>query len=526
MDYVGLISLILNLVVDTTFSWVRMFIALGFSIIISLSVGIWAATSQRAEKVILPVVDVLQTLPILAFFPFVIFIVVATIPGWIGINAAVVFLIITSMIWNIIFGVYESVKLIPKEYMELANLYKMGLVEKLRKILIPASMPRVIEQSILSWSIGLFYLVTSEIFSTGSANYAVKRGIGVAITNLATAGNTLGYIVAIIIFILFVVATRFLFFRPLEDYFTRYNRYIKNTAEVKKTVPYVKEMGAIGVTIMRRLATKQLMKIGTNVAKTTRNVGKRISARAIPTGTTKLWKVAKYLILTFIVLGAIYVITTNTYLVGYELQVLHALLFSFARVWIAFAISLAITVPVSVYLIFITRHGSKYLLLFQIIASIPATILLPAMVGALHNNPELVALIVFVLSSVWYIIFSTMNIAKTFPQEIFEVKKIYGVKGVNAWRKIYLKAIIPGLITGAITGIAAEWNASIVAEYFKFGSSVSQVGTGIGKLLDLSLASNNLLLMLIALINLTAMILIINTFVWKRLYKDVSKTYR
>lgn len=528
MYYSGILGIILTLLQDATFSWVRMFIALGASIIISIAVGIYAATNNTAEKVILPVVDILQTLPILAFFPFVIFVVVATVPGVVGINIAVIFLIITSMIWNIIFGVYEAVKVLPKEYFELSELYGLTPWEKLRKILIPAVMPRVIEQSILSWSIGLFYLVTSEIFSTGSSMYVVKYGIGAAI---ATAGNLLTYALAIIIFVIFVIGTRFLFFKPLEDHFTKYNRYFGQNmkAEIRRTVPYAREMEAIGHRLMKTFARRTLMEIGTSFAKGTRNVGRRISGSRANISFERSGKVIGYAILAILVAGIAYIIATHTFLLGYEYQVLQALSLSFARVWLAFVVSLAIGIPVCVYLIFITRHSSKYVLLFQIIASIPATILLPAIASTLHNYPhsgETVAFVVFVLSSIWYIIFSTMNMARTLPQNIFEVKKVFGVKGSDAWRKIYIKAIIPGLITGGITAIAAEWNASIVAEYFAFGGNLSQVGTGIGKLLDLSLAGNNLALMLVALVNLTVMIILINTFVWKRLYKGVVKTYR
>ncbi len=143
------------------------------------------------------------------------------------------------------------------------------------------------------------------------------------------------------------------------------------------------------------------------------------------------------------------------------------------------------------------------------------------------------ALVVFILSGIWYLIFSIMASARTMPQNIFEVSRIFGVKGTNAWKNIYLKAILPGLVTGALTGIAAEWNASIVAEYFTTSgvtgttNVVSSVGVGIGKLLDLSLApgGQGIGLMMVALLNLVVMILLVNTFVWKKLYNKVTKVY-
>lgn len=528
MYSLGILGLALSLIVDTAFSWARMFAALAFSVVISLLVGIYAATHKTAEKIIIPLVDILQTLPILAFFPFAILIIVSAIPGALGINAAVVFLIITSMVWNIIFGVYESVKSLPKEYMELSRLYGLSRWDRLTKIQIPAAMPRVVEQSILSWSIGLFYLVTSEIFSTANAAYAVKTGIGAAIASPAITGNIISYSMAIGIFIIFVIATRFLFFKPWEDYVTRYTRNSGKKQSERQWPLNPGQIGTMGARFIRKIEKGNISRI----VKVLPGMQNRQTAALTPNRPSRhetYWKFAPYIILFLAAALTLYTAVSNHALVLAEETVLTSLSFSFARIWLAFAISMCIGVPICVYTIFLTRHGSKYTLLFQIISSIPATILLPAIVSLLRSTPhsgELVASIVFVLSSIWYIIFSTLNTAKTMPQNIFEVKDIFRVKGWKAWKNIYLKAIIPGLVTGSVTAIAAEWNASIIAEYFTVGASVvSQVGTGIGKLLDLTLASNNLGLMMLALINLTVIIILINTFVWKRLYSKVSRAY-
>jgi NitT/TauT family transport system permease protein len=533
MDFISLIGLIITLVIDTSASWLRMFAALAVSVVVSIGVGIYAATHRKAEKIILPIVDILQTLPILAFFPFVIVIIVTPFLNSpyqsLGINIAVIFLIITSMVWNIIFGVYESIKTIPKEYFELSELYGLTRFGRLRKILIPACMPRVVEQSILSWSIGLFYLVTSEIFSAASNQYVVTYGIGTAIAQYSAPGNGLAYVLALIIFILFVVATRLLFFKPWEERVTRYNKHVEQKTPEIKRPSYVQEMGALGTMLMKRLGSERLVKIGSRLAKIRKSGRQSKGYVNISENPDKFYSFVKYGILAIIIAVVICVVAINPILITDEGMVLQALALSFGRVWLAFAISLSIGIPICVYLIFITQHNSKYLMFFQILASIPATILLPAIANALRGTPaygEVVALIVFVLSSIWYIIFSTMNVAKTLQPNILEVRNIFGVKGWEAWKKIYFKAIIPGLITGGITAIAAEWNASIVAESFTVGgATISQVGVGLGKLLDTSLASGNYILMGVALVNLTVMIILLNTFVWKRLYRRVSKTY-
>ena len=495
------------LIIDTLFSWARMFIALGLSILLGLGIGIWAATSRRAEKVIIPIVDILQTLPILAFFPFVIYIIVATIPGYIGINSAVIFLIITSMLWNIIFGVYESIKELPHEFLELAALYGMSLKEKLSKIYIPASMPKVMGQSTLSWAIGLFYLVTSEIFSTSNKTYTVQHGIGVALTKLAISGNFYEYLAGIIIFIIFVVATRLLFFAPLEKYFNRFNLPPSPKRGKKLRLPKI------------RLRLKVPLKHETYA----------LEEVAVQEKGRKL----NYIYLVFIAVFVL-VIALNKTLLSYEASVLVALFASLLRVWFAFLIILIISVPLSVYLIFFSKRIEKFVLLFQVIASIPATVLLPIIVIWLVGFPmhsEAVAFFVYLLSGIWYVIFSILSQRAYIANSIFEVKELFGVKGVRAWRKIYLYAVLPGLITGAVTGIAAEWNASIVAEYFTTsaignGAVITSVSLGIGKLLDTSLDSGNMVLMLLALLNLTIMIILINRFVWKRLYNKVESVYK
>ncbi|MEM0201937.1 MAG: ABC transporter permease subunit [Candidatus Micrarchaeaceae archaeon] len=511
-----------QLLIDTSFSWVRMFIALGFSILIGLAVGIYAATSSRAEKAIIPVVDILQTLPILAFFPFVIYVVVATLPGYIGINAAVIFLIITSMLWNIIFGVYEAVRSLPKEFHDLADLYGMSVKDKLFKIFVPASMPKVMEQSTLSWAIGLFYLVTSEIFSTSNANYAVKHGIGVALTNLAIGGNFAEYITGILIFVAFVIATRLLFFAPLERYVNRYNSMGKGGSIVQHARAMLKRLNvahglASHVPRRRRAAVHQ-----------------QYRRQAAPAIRGSARKRTAYIAYAIVALLAIAILAANQNLMHDEIIVLASLAASFVRVWFAFIIIVVVAVPLSVYMLFMSKRAGWYVLLFQIIASIPATILLPLIVMSLKNAPmhnELVAFSIFFLSGIWYVVFSILSQRAYIPQSIFEVKRIFGIKGKQAWKKIYIYAVLPGLLTGAVTGIAAEWNASIVAEYFTStaignGAVITSVSVGIGKLLDVSLDSGNMLLMVLGLINLTVMIIIINRFVWKRFYNKVESVYK
>lgn len=529
------LGLLASFIIDAVYSWVRMFIALGLSIAISIVVGVWAATSSKAEKIVLPITDILQTVPILAFFPLVLAIFIVYLPGYIGINAAVIFLIITSMLWNIIFGVYESIKTIPKEFIEVADMYRMSFAKRLRTIFIPAALPRIVQQSILSWSIGLVFLVTSEIFSYGNPTCChVIHGIGYDIVAYSPgsalgAGAPGGYELAILVLIAFVVGTRFLFFRPLEKYSTKYTR---TSAQV---APKVRPLAISW--FHRRIPTQPMATMRAGVEGITRMVTKPMQPIAAvkikPRVNIKPIYIEAAIVVALFAL-AIYFFSTSPVLLSYEAMSLQAIGYSFVRIWAAFAFCALIGIPLCVYLVFYTKRSTNYLTLFQIMASIPATVLLPGIATLFIGLPyhsEIVSFIVFTLSGFWYIVFSIMASTRSIPSNILEVKNIYGVKGKDAWKKIYLKAIVPGFITGALTGIAAEWNVSIVAENFTSsgitggGAILNSVGIGIGKLLDSTASTGNLTLLIIALINLIVMILIINTFVWKRFYRQVSKIY-
>jgi NitT/TauT family transport system permease protein len=534
-----LLSFIISILVDISFSWARMLIALFVSIIISIFVGIYAATNRTAERIIIPIWDIFQTLPILAFFPVVIYVVVATLPGYIGINAAVIFLIITSMIWNITFGVYEAVKSLPNEFFEIGKIYNLSAFDRLRKVLIPASMPRVVDQSILSWAIGLFYLVTSEIFSTGNAAYTVKYGIGVALTNLAFSGNLFEYFLGIAIFIIFVIITRLTLFSYLKRRFSRYTVQEKRPMHEIKKSKMVKAIDRLSPFSKVRLDVIQrnVINIRNSFAKHLSIHNKKADNKIVKRQKSN-WPLYRNLFYVALILIAVFLIYTYRALVptyaGYEYTVLISLGASMLRIWFAFAVILAVSLPLGIYLIFISKRGSSYLLLFQIIASIPATILLPIIVVSLKNAPyhnELVAFIVFFLSGIWYMVFSIYSNKSTIANSVYEVRNIFGVKGKTAWKEIYLKAILPGVITGGITAVAAEWNASIVAERFTTtaigsGTVITSVNVGLGKLLDVSLANGNITLMIIGLINLTIVIILINRLVWKRAYKKVLTAYK
>ena len=520
---------ILQLVLDLLASWGRLFAALLLSIVFSIFVGVTAATNRKAENVLIPIIDVLQTIPILGFFPVVIFLVVLVLPGAIGVNAAVILLIFTSMAWNITFGVFEAVKSIPDELIEVARINHLSKWRMLTDIYVPASMPRIAYQSALSWSVGLFYLVTSEIFSTGSANFAVTYGIGVEIAHLVLMQNALLYAVAILFFIAGVLLTRWLFLQPLSIYSEKFSFKEEQRASGRSRV--LAFYTGVGRFIEERLPT-----VTVEFKKRARPEGKQPESAGAPVRKgVSAAMVSAAIVIALLAISVAVIVYTRDY--PFTASLLSALGLSFLRVWGMYVVCVAIAIPLGIVVARSTRAYEAIFAVLQVLASIPATILLPLIVVIFLMLPfgnEFTALAIIFLAMIWYLLFSVIAGMRTIPEQFDELLSIYKVGWVQAWREVYIPAMLPSFVTGSITAIGGAWNALIVAEYFEVGTKVlTQVGTatdggasGIGKLLDLATFGGNLAHMLLALAAMVVMVMVINRLVWQRLYRYVTLKYR
>ncbi len=540
-------SFVSQLLIDLAASWLRLLIALAFSILFSIVIGIAAATNRALERIILPLLDIFQTIPILGFFPIVIFLVVSVIPGAIGINLAVISLIFTSMVWNISFGVYEAVKSIPDEVLELASLNHFTFMERVRRMYIPASIPRIAYQSMISFSIGLFYLATSEIFSTGSANFAVKYGIGVEIANLAaTMAPVSQYALAIISFIIAVILTRELIIEPFSIYSEKFSLSETNLEiESSPILKFYRKISAPFVSMLKKIMppsqTKSKKREITPAAAPLFKGSTIISAGARKHQNLHIYEIKKhrgfrhvYAVIILLLLVLALIILFHIGELSTEISVLYALGASFLRVWFIYLISVLIAVPMGIKVALSKRWFKPSMALLQVLSAIPATILLPAMIVLLAGFPffgEDVALSVIFIAMVWYILFSVVSGMRTIPESLFEVEKINRLTWKQRWIKIYIPASLPSFVTGSITAIGGAWNSLIVAEYFTVQAVqntrvLSQVSIGIGKLIDIAVFSGNLTMMAFAIISMTIMVIAINRLFWQKIYNRVTSRYR
>jgi len=324
-----------------------MIIALVLSILFSLVVGIAAARSKRAEAVFIPALDVLQSIPILGFFPVVILTILSIFPSQIGVNIAVILLIFTSMSWNIAFGVYEAVRAIPHEYLELASISKSSAWDRVRSIYVPASLSRIAYNTQTSWAVGLFYLVASEILTLGNSTYTVDHGIGVALINFASEHDWVSYTYAIIALIVAVIVWRFVFLREFALWSERY-KFVEEPRSARVD-PLMRFYSWVN---QRSIAKLFLIRPGSGVNKFTSVLQKyqKTVKYALMIAAGSLVVLLFYNELAIIMTSGGEAVLPHVHLstlVPVEMSVLVAFAYSFVRIWY-------------VYLICVRRFASRY----------------------------------------------------------------------------------------------------------------------------------------------------------------------
>jgi NitT/TauT family transport system permease protein len=505
-----------------------MILALGLSILFALAVGIWAARSRRAESVILPLLDIFQSIPILGFFPFVIGAIYGTLPNFIGANLAVIILIFTSMSWNIAFGVYESVKAIPQDYQDLLDVSKASAWQRIRTLYIPASMSRIAYNTQISWAVGLFFLVASEIISYGPANVPIPYGIGVAVANFgnSTAPDYPDYALLIAGIIFTVVVWRFLFLREFALWSERF-KMMEEPRESHRD-PIMRFYSWVN---HRSISKLFLMAHGSGVTRFTSSIA-------------RFRRGLKYALLIFV--GVFLLLVAETVMssrgihvgslpspavmVSNELGILYSLGVSFMRVWYVVAICIAIGLPMGVVISLNFRLYDTVSPILEVISSIPAPILLPAIVliPIIGQSSEAVAAIVIFLSVFWYIVFNVMAGVRTLPSDIKDLPHVYHVSRRTAWTNVYIPSALTALVTGAITAVGGAWNALIIAEYFQLqptSKPLTQVASGIGKTITIATNLGDNWTLFLAVVSMTVLIVAFNLTVWRRLYHRVTKRY-
>lgn len=503
----------------------RMLAAYVLSMLFTIVYGYVAAYNQRAEQIMMPLLDVLQSVPILSFLPVVLLSLSAILPETVATNLAAVVLIFTSQVWNLTFGWYQSLTTIGAEMREASAIFRFNRWLKLKWLELPSGAVSLVWNSVMSWAGGWFFVIAAETYSVGSRDYQLA-GLGSYLHKAGSDADLGALWWGTTTIIVVVVAMDQLVWRPLLVWTDRFKVQMVDADEPPTSWFY---------DLMTESAL--LRRSGALLAAWSERfdqwLGRHLRAVDAPQGNQNQAKprisMAMILLLAVVAAGAwlaIRELRTVTWEEWKEIGV--ALAATLLRVTIAMSIALAWTVPAGV-LIGGNRRMARWLQpIVQIAASVPATALFPAMLLAFLALPQglnMAAVLLMLLGTQWYLLFNVIAGVSAIPQDLLHTASLLHLGRVGRWRTLILPALFPYIITGSITASGGAWNASIVAEYANFGGQTYSV-TGIGSTIALATANGEYALLLAATLAMILTVVAINRLLWRRLYRLAEERFR
>jgi NitT/TauT family transport system permease protein len=506
------------------FSFLRMLTAYIISLTFSLWYGSFAASNRRAEQILLPLLDVLQSVPILSFLPVVLLGLSAFLSQDIASEIASVVLIFTSQAWNLAFAWYQAQKTVPGELREVASNFRFSPWLRFRTVELPFAAISLIWNSVMSWAGGWFFLMAAEIFTVGNKDFRLP-GLGAYLSEAANAGNVQAITWGLVTLLIMIVALDQLLWRPLLAWSDRFKLEMVEGDEEPQSWFFEawRKSRVVGEWI-RQLA-----------ARVSEPIEERLE-RAFPVETGETGS-ERHVLTSILVFASGVVLLYGTYraaamilqVSAAEWRTIAAGIFATAlRVFLAMLIALAWTVPVGVLIGTSGRIAGWVQPIAQIAASVPATALFPVLMLGLisvSGGLNLIAVLLMLMGTQWYLLFNIIAGVTAIPQDLRLTASTLGLKGWQRWKIAILPALFPYIITGLITASGGAWNASIVAEYTEFGGRTRSV-TGIGSAIATATGSGNYPMLLAATLTMILVVVLVNRLLWRRLYALAEERFR
>jgi NitT/TauT family transport system permease protein len=512
------------------YSLVRIALAYTISLVFALVYGYAAAHSRRAEAVLVPLLDILQSIPVLSFLPGVMLAMVALFPHrQLGVELGSILLIFTGQVWNMAFSFYSSLKTIPRELHEAARIYRFGRWQRFVELDLPFATIGLVWNSMMSVAGGWFFLMACEMFVLGNRDFRLP-GLGSYLQIAAGNGDTRTILWGITAMVAVIVLLDQLIWRPVIAWADKFKFEQVETAQVvhHNLLSLLGRASLVirGYRIIFRPLINRLTLMFAVLA--------RSAAKKLPDPKdlrTRRW--LEYVLGVVILIG----IGFAVFHAVRELSDLHrqdyfALLRStgltFLRVNAALLLGALWTVPVGVAIGSSPRFARLAQPLAQIAASIPATALFPIILLfliRLRGGLEIAALVVLLLGTQWYILFNVIAGAMAIPTDLKEAARIYRFTSWGRWRHLILPGIFPYLVTGLVTASGNAWNVSIIAEYFHFQGKIVST-TGLGSAISRASDAGRFDLLLASTLIMATVVVLINRLVWRRLYRLASSRFK
>jgi NitT/TauT family transport system permease protein len=498
----------------------RMFIALGASIVFSCVFAALTTKYRAAEKVLVPLLDILQSIPILGFLSITVTAFIALFPGnLLGVECAAIFAIFTSQAWNMAFSAYQGFRTVPAELTEAAMVFKLSGWQRFWRLELPFAMPGLLWNMMMSMSGGWFFVVASEAISVSNQNIKLP-GIGsyIALAIEQRDLHAIGW--AIGAMLIGVLLYDQLFFRPLlawADKF-RFEESGSETAQHSWLLAWLRRTdriqgiaAAFGRLLERSFTVFRRNYDGTSI---------RARPDALSSTPERVWDAIVAAVVFYALYTLIHFIHTE---VGWSEvgRVCLLGLYTMFRVVILIALAAVIWIPIGVKIGLNPRLASRAQAIIQFLAAFPANLMFPVaviVVVRFQLNPDIWLSPLMILGTQWYLLFNVIAGASTVPTELRYAAQNLGLSGWLKWRRYLLPAIFPSFVTGAITASGGSWNASIVAEYVTWGDTTVQAH-GIGSYIAEMTATGDFPRIALGIGVMCVFVMGFNHFVWRRLYR-------
>jgi NitT/TauT family transport system permease protein len=508
------------------YSLLRITFAYVLSLAFTLVYGYVAAYNPRAERFMIPLLDVLQSIPVLSFLPGVMLAMVALFPGrQLGVEAGAILLIFTGQVWNMAFSFYASLKSIPKEMREAARVYGFSWWQRFIEMELPFAAIGLVWNSMMSVAGGWFFLMACEMFVLGSRDFRLP-GLGSYLQTAASAGDTRSILWGVGAMIAVIVLLDQFIWRPVIAWAEKFKvEQVESTdaprSWVLDLIRHSRSLAKIRQKTVRPLS-ERLMLYFSQV---------RASDEPERRSPWKIWlmRVFAVVVLAGISYGVVRVVMILTGLQKAELQeAAIGLGATFLRVNLTLLLGALWTIPAGVAIGFNPRLARIAQPLAQIAASVPATALFPVVLLLLirvGGGLGIGSIVLLLLGTQWYILFNVIAGAIAIPTDLKECCSVFQLQGIQRWKKLILPGIFPYLVTGMVTASGGAWNASIVAEYFHFKGHIYTT-TGLGATISQATDAGNFNLLLAATMMMAATVVTINRLVWRKMYALAETRYR
>jgi len=506
-------------------SLLRITIAYALSLAFTLVYGYIAAYNAKAEHFMIPLLDVLQSIPVLSFLPGVMLAMVALFPSHqLGVELGAILLIFTGQVWNMAFSFYASLKSIPHEMREAAQIYRFSWWQRLTEMELPFAAIGLVWNSMMSVAGGWFFLMACEMFVLGSRDFRLP-GLGSYLQTAASAGDTRSILWGVATMITVIVLLDQIVWRPVIAWAEKFkveqvestnvaHSWVLNLFRHSHMLSQVRKQAFIPIreSLMAHFARSSEREPGSQAP-------------------WRIWvlRIAVLAALGLIAYAVVRVIILLTGLTRPEVNELGVGLgATFLRVQFSLVLGAAWTIPVGVWIGFNPKLARIAQPLAQIAASVPATALFPVVLLILirlGGGLGIGSIVLLLLGTQWYILFNVIAGAMAIPTDLKEVCSVNRILGFERWRKLILPGIFPYLVTGLVTASGGAWNASIIAEYFHFKGQIFST-TGLGATISQASDSGNFDLLIASTIMMAATVVTVNRLLWRRLYYLAETRFR